>query len=1049
MKKLSCLAAFALYAAAIPLSAQITAGNASYLDVFPGTDEAGRNSYPAGTPHVSGKAATRPVPTNDWWSNELINRHGASIFNYPLALKPLDNGMAIIKNIQGQAITAENPLTVGMAGLSSPVTSVSDYGDWTVTFRWADGNGTARMEATAGQGMPMVYFKRFDNSQVEINITSGSIAVNGNVAVVSGCYNRSNYAIYAPTGSQWTQSGNRLTSDLNGKNYWTVAMLPDDCTDASAKAAEWSRHAFAFPSDTRAVWDYDRSTGRVTTRYSIEVLALEPDADTALMGLLPHHWGHLSPSSARPSAGEFSTVRGALRMLPANEFTTELTFNGILPMLPAALNSGTGYSDAEMRRLVAEINDNTGFQDWTDSYNDGQLLNRLTQTAYAAHAAGDTEGFRRSLSLVKTQLERWFTASAGDRAFVFYYHKPWNAMLAYPAGHGQDSNLNDHNFHFGYFIGAAAMVARFDKEWAEAWGPMVDLLVRDVASTDRNDSMFPYLRSFSPFSGHCWANGFGTLGQGNDQESSSEAMMSHSAMILWAAATGNDALLDAAVWMYVTEMSAVEEYWFDVNHRVFPADYRSALASRVFTNGFDDENFWGGGIAGSYGIELYPVQPSSTYLVHNREFAAHLWDDMCRRTGILSDEDNPNIWYDTWIQFLAMQDCEAAIKLYNTTKHLGVKFGATQALTYYWIHTLANVGTPDFSVTSDYPLATVFTYEGMRTYAAANYGDAPLTVHFSDGYTMTVAPNSQTHESSGTIATSIRLSATGLNDGDEVRTGSEVTLSASVISGDRSVTSVEFFCNGNSIKRCNEAPWSCVWTPEAEGTYTLTAKVTDSDGNNATSSPLTIVAKNDAVTPGTPGAVCYTIDSKASEGAFNANYTIGMRTVDDATVRVSAEFDDEKSYIGFAGPWLFNETNGFEEIAMNRSDDGTYTADIHGLSTGQTAKIRVKIAFAGGLAVTAPIEYEVGHSCATSGINAPSAISDIRLAYHADDATLSIETQDLCTCSAAVYDIAGRRIGALVNFSGNTIISVDQFPEGIYILHVYTAGGTAVLRFIR
>ena len=117
MKKLSCLAAFALYAAAIPLSAQITAGNASYLDVFPGTDEAGRNSYPAGTPHVSGKAATRPVPTNDWWSNELINRHGASIFNYPLALKPLDNGMAIIKNIQGQAITAENPLTVGMTGL--------------------------------------------------------------------------------------------------------------------------------------------------------------------------------------------------------------------------------------------------------------------------------------------------------------------------------------------------------------------------------------------------------------------------------------------------------------------------------------------------------------------------------------------------------------------------------------------------------------------------------------------------------------------------------------------------------------------------------------------------------------------------------------------------------------------------------------------------------------------------------------------------------------------------------------------------------------------
>ena len=49
-------------------SQEVTVGSGSYTTQFPGTDNAGRNGYPSGTPQVSGSALSQPIPTNDWWS---------------------------------------------------------------------------------------------------------------------------------------------------------------------------------------------------------------------------------------------------------------------------------------------------------------------------------------------------------------------------------------------------------------------------------------------------------------------------------------------------------------------------------------------------------------------------------------------------------------------------------------------------------------------------------------------------------------------------------------------------------------------------------------------------------------------------------------------------------------------------------------------------------------------------------------------------------------------------------------------------------------------
>jgi hypothetical protein len=75
---------FLLFINVFAVSAQVNVGSASYTTSFPGADEAGRNSYPSGSPQLSGNALNKPVPTNDWWSKLVKENHADNLFNYPM-----------------------------------------------------------------------------------------------------------------------------------------------------------------------------------------------------------------------------------------------------------------------------------------------------------------------------------------------------------------------------------------------------------------------------------------------------------------------------------------------------------------------------------------------------------------------------------------------------------------------------------------------------------------------------------------------------------------------------------------------------------------------------------------------------------------------------------------------------------------------------------------------------------------------------------------------------------------------------------------------------
>src|SRR6185503_16006257 len=177
-----------------------------------------------------------------------------------------------------------------------------------------------------------------------------------------------------------------------------------------------------------------------------------------------------------------------------------------------------------------------------------------------AAADGDR---RRLLAMVKNRLADWFD---GQPPRLFAYHPVWHTLVGLPAGFGSIAELNDHHFHYGYFVHAAALVAACDPppggaaagDWARAdgWGGLVRLLIKDAANWERQDRRFPFLRNFDPYAGHAWASGASPFRDGNNQESSSEEMNFASALVLYGAVAGDAAIRDLGVFLYATAESA-------------------------------------------------------------------------------------------------------------------------------------------------------------------------------------------------------------------------------------------------------------------------------------------------------------------------------------------------------------------------------------------------------------------------------------------------------------------------------------------------------------
>ncbi|WP_240135537.1 glycosyl hydrolase [Streptomyces sp. MUM 178J] len=730
------LAAAGLVPAASPATAAtVPVGSGSYSDTRPaGTSGPTTNTGTPVTPKVTAAAQGEPVPTNDWWSSLAFQRYGDNpystpMYGHPLTYQAVSGGLeigypttpAIVGDGRQYEYAHKGDLTLGLTGLNSPDTKADAWSDWTVTPYWSDGARTLR--TTIGHGMPFVYATGTGgDAQITTTAAPTVFADQGNVLgiTVSGHH----YALFAPSGSDWNVSGKTISAGLGGKDYFSLAVLP------SADAlATYRKYAYSFVTGSTVDWSY--TGGTVRAAYTLSTEAKEGAERATLQALYRHQW--LNTTDAL-TPYTYVSPRGTMKVRESASFTTEQKASAVLPGLP---RSG-GVDTARLRTYLNEVADSPDpFSGAVDTYWTGKALGRLAQLVPLADQIGEGAIRDKLLGLIKGRLQEWFTAGGANE---FSYDPAWKALTGYPASYGSDTELNDHHFHYGYYVYAAAIVAQYDQAWAadSAWGGMVKTLIRDTANPSRTDSAFPFLRGFDVYAGHSWASGHQGFAAGNNQESSSESTNLSAALVLWGSATGDNTLRDLGAYLLTTEAESIAQYWFDADEQVFPSSFGHDTAGMVWGSGAAYATWWTANPEEIHGINVLPVTGGSLHLGGEKAAIRRNIAEMERENGGPAVE-----WRDILWEFQSFADPHLAKSKWDAgNASYTPERGESKAHTYHWISTLDTLGAPDTGVTGSIPTSAVFTKGTVRTYTAHNHGPAARTVTFSDGKTLTVPARS-------------------------------------------------------------------------------------------------------------------------------------------------------------------------------------------------------------------------------------------------------------------------------------------------------------------
>jgi endoglucanase Acf2 len=412
-----------------------------------------------------------------------------------------------------------------------------------------------------------------------------------------------------------------------------------------------------------------------------------------------------------------------------------MKFPGLLPVLPNAL----GEDQPTVRGLLDSIAAQKP-QTASDTYWDGKNLGRLATLLQLARETGaDTprQSFQKEL---RARLENWLSADdfSGQpkNRLLFYYDKNWGTLIGNQASYGSDVELNDHHFHYGYFLQGAAALALEDPQWPKLWSNMVELVIRDFASPDRSDPMFPFLRCIDPYAGHSWASGAARFADGNNQESSSEAMNAWAGLFWWGEITGNPKWRDLGAWLFTTELAGVEHYWFDVTGTLRPTEYKPAVVTMVWGGKEVHETWFSAKPEDKHMINWLPFTGASLYLGRHPAYVHRNYEALRTATGT----DNWASAADLILMYRALDDAGDALRQYRARPALRTDSGNSQANVFYWISNLNQLGQVDASVTADRPTTMVFNQAGRKTHVFFNPRGQPETATFSDGARVAAAP---------------------------------------------------------------------------------------------------------------------------------------------------------------------------------------------------------------------------------------------------------------------------------------------------------------------
>ena len=704
-------------------------------------------------------------------------------------------------------------LVVGGNNFSAKDAKVDKTTDWTYDILMENNASTSSIMATIGKGTPYAYYN-FKNVEPTISLGAGGTdlaiyknSTSSNILGVSLKNKKDGkthyYLISAPSGTTWVNAGGKLTAKMPaGKNYMSVAILPDGSDNAFEL---YKKYAFNFITDTKVEWKYLSNSSKVVTKYNVVTKNMETGANggDTIIALYPHQWRY---ANSKFTGYTYDTIRGTMKTVVGTSYSTTMQYNGILSSLPVTKDEDTVGKIKDQLGYLYSYRKSKDDPKWIcflegqyggyDTYWVGKNLNTLSDAIWLADQFKDNDMKTMTNDMVEgveNYLEFWLDP---HRAYIdgqhvddyFYYDKEYGTLIGYPTSYDSDKQVNDHHFHYGYWIKAAAAVAMKDPQWAKEWGGMVYEMIGDIANANRDGSSYnknsetryPFLRNFDIYEGHSWASGVanyefdengqmvdkkGGLSGGNNQESSSESVNAWSSLILWGEAVGDERIRDLGIYMYTTEIAAIEDYYYDVHNEIFTKEYKDSnnyniqTVTRLFGGRYDHTAWWTENPIEVTTITMLPISGATLYMGKYKDKVKNVVDSIgenskqwsnfvnnkeqiCTNYGKKDMLTDPKTNQDVVAEYYAYYDPDAALAKVDLSDSGKVENGESRAHTLAYITSLKEYGNQNFDITGSTPFSVVLEKNGVKTYVVENHTDKTQRTYFSDKTYVDVPANS-------------------------------------------------------------------------------------------------------------------------------------------------------------------------------------------------------------------------------------------------------------------------------------------------------------------
>lgn len=422
-----------------------------------------------------------------------------------------------------------------------------------------------------------------------------------------------------------------------------LAVLPSG-NDSVVTALDAA--AGMYPVSASLSGSVSDSTANYAINYDVKGSS---SSSSTFIWTLPHHVESMTSDckSKLINGGSFqldSPAKGRMSACQTNVLSMQEQVDKDLLFLPSVLGSTSSHEyTPDQLQLLATVANSEAAQSMsaqvntTSTYTAGKIYDKFAYILLVIKDILKNDDFGAS---TLDALQAAFDQVLENRQpNPLMYDTTCGGITSSSAQNGGNPNddygnpfYNDHHFHYGYYVHAAAIIGYVDRyyggDWAQQNIDVINSLIADVANPVKNDN-FPAFRYFDWFHGHSWAHGMFVSGAGKDEESSSEDYNFVYGMKLWASVIGDAAMESRAdIMLAIMKRSMNDYFYMEDSNTNQPANFiKNKVPGITFENGLDHTTYFGTNLEYIQGIHMIPLTPAST-LMRNSQFVQQEWTEL-------------------------------------------------------------------------------------------------------------------------------------------------------------------------------------------------------------------------------------------------------------------------------------------------------------------------------------------------------------------------------------------------------------------------------------